>query len=96
MTARFSTTTGVDLDDTLERAAHLALTEFCELHIPSLAGTAIALFPVQNEGNTTSSERLAAVGNPEHSAYHAGWAFMAPYAQHMSSMFQEVTATGAY
>jgi chromosome segregation ATPase len=25
-----------------------------------------------------------------------GWAFMARYAQHMSSMFQEVTTTGAY
>jgi hypothetical protein len=39
---------------------------------------------------------VAAVSNPEHSAYHAGWAFTARYAQHMSSMFQEVTTTGAY
>jgi regulator of replication initiation timing len=39
---------------------------------------------------------LAAVGDPERSAYHAGWAFTACYAQYMSSMFQEVTATGAY
>jgi septal ring factor EnvC (AmiA/AmiB activator) len=42
------------------------------------------------------SKRLAAVGDPEHSAYHAGWAFTARYAQHMSSMFQEVMATSAY
>jgi cell division protein FtsB len=42
------------------------------------------------------SERLATVGDPEHSVYHAGSAFMARYAQHMSSMFQEVTATGTY
>jgi hypothetical protein len=70
--------------------------ESCERHLPGLAGTAIVLFPVQNEGNTAWSERLAAVGDPEHSAYHAGWAFTARYAQHMSSMFQEVTATGAY
>jgi hypothetical protein len=39
---------------------------------------------------------LAAVGDPEHSVYHVGWAFTAHYAQHMSSMFQEVEATGAY
>jgi hypothetical protein len=39
---------------------------------------------------------LAAVGNLEHSTYHAGWVFMAHYAQHMSSMFQEVTMTVAY
>jgi hypothetical protein len=42
----FSTATGDDLDDTLERAAHQALMEFCERHLLGLAGTAIALFPV--------------------------------------------------
>jgi hypothetical protein len=39
---------------------------------------------------------LATVGDPEHPTYHVGWAFMARYVQHMSFMFQEVTATGAY
>jgi cell division protein FtsB len=96
MTAWFTTATGDDLDDTLEKAAHQALTEFCECHLLGLVGTAIALFPIQNEGNTAWSKRLAAVGNPEHSAYHVGWAFMACYAQHMSSMFQEVVVIGAY
>jgi septal ring factor EnvC (AmiA/AmiB activator) len=77
-------------------AAHQALTEFCERHLSGLAGTAISLFPVQNKGNTAWSERLAAVGDPERSAYHMGWAFTTRYAHHMSSVFQEVTATGAY
>jgi hypothetical protein len=49
MMAWFTTATG---DDTLERAAHQTITEFCERHLPGLAGTAIALFPIQNEGNT--------------------------------------------
>jgi hypothetical protein len=84
MTAWFTTATGDDLDDTLERATHLALIECCECHLPGLAGTAIALLPIQN------------VGDSERSTYHTGWAFMARYAQHMSSMFQEVTVTGAY
>jgi hypothetical protein len=48
----FTTATDNDLNDTLERAAHRALTEFYEHHLPDLAGTAIALFPIQNEGNT--------------------------------------------
>jgi hypothetical protein len=39
---------------------------------------------------------LAAVGDPKRSVYHAGWALTARYTQHMSSMFQEVAATGAY
>jgi hypothetical protein len=96
MTVWFTTATEDDLDDTLERAAHQALMEFCEHHLPGLAGTAITLFPIQNEGNTAWSERLAIVGDPERSAYHAGWAFTARYAQHMSSMFQEVAVTSAY
>jgi hypothetical protein len=54
------------------------------------------MFPVQNEGNTTWSECLAVVGDPERSAYHAGWVCTARYAQHMSSMFQEVAVTSAY
>jgi hypothetical protein len=96
MTAWFTMARGDNLNNTLERAAHQALMEFCERHLLGLVGTAIALFPVQNEGNMTWSERLAAVGDPESSVYHAGWAFTARYAQHMSSMFQEVMVTGAY
>jgi hypothetical protein len=56
-----------DLDDTLERATHQALMEFCEHHLSGLNGTIVALydttvdlFPIQNEGNTSWSERLAA------------------------------------
>jgi hypothetical protein len=96
MTAWFTTATGDDLDDTLERAAHQALTEFCQRHLPGLVSTVVALFPIQNEGNTVWSERLATVGVPEHLTYHVWWAFTARYAQHMRSMFLEVMVTGAW
>jgi hypothetical protein len=46
--AWFTMATGDDLNDTLERAAHQALIEFCELHLPGLDDTAVTLFPVQN------------------------------------------------
>jgi hypothetical protein len=52
MMAWFTTARGDDLDDTLERAAHQALTEFCERHLLVLGDTAIALLPIWNEGNT--------------------------------------------
>jgi hypothetical protein len=52
MMAWFTTATGDDLDDTLERSTHQALIEFCECHLSGLADTANALFPIQNEGNT--------------------------------------------
>jgi chromosome segregation ATPase len=39
---------------------------------------------------------VAAVGDPELLTHHAGWAFTACCAQHVSSLLQEVTATGAH
>jgi hypothetical protein len=94
--AWFTIAQGDDLDDTLERAAHHALTEFCECHLPVLGDTSIALLPVRNEGNAVWSERVAAIGDPELLTHHAGWALTARYAQHVNSLFQEVTATGAH
>jgi hypothetical protein len=96
MTAWFTTARGDDLDDTLERAAHQALTEFCEHHLPVLGDTAIALLPVRNKGNAAWSERVTSIGDPEFPTHHAGWALTAHYAQHVSSLLQEVTAMGAH
>jgi hypothetical protein len=79
MTAWFTTARGNDLNDTLERAAHQALTKFCERHLPVLGDTAIALLPILNEGNAVCSERVATVGDPELSTHHAGWVLIAHY-----------------
>jgi septal ring factor EnvC (AmiA/AmiB activator) len=87
---------GDDLDDTLERAAHHALTDFCERHLPVLSDTVIALLSVRNEGNTVWCERVTAISDPEFLTHHAGWALTARYAQHVSSLLQEVTAMGAH
>jgi hypothetical protein len=86
MVAWFTTARGDNLDDTLERAAHQALTEFCECHLLVLGDTIIALLPVQNEGNAVWSERVAAIGDLELLTHHAGWAPIARYAQHVSSL----------
>jgi hypothetical protein len=92
MTAWFTTARGDDLNDILERVVHQALTEFCERHLPVLGDTAITLLPIQNEGNTVWSERLAAIGDPELLTHHAGWALTARYAQHVSSLLLEECA----
>jgi hypothetical protein len=96
MTAWFTTARGDDLNDTLERAAHQALTEFCERHLPVLGDTAIALLPVRNEGNAVWSDRVIAISDPEFLTHHAGWALTARYAQYVSSLLQEVTVTGTH
>jgi hypothetical protein len=80
MTAWFTTAQADDLDDTLERAAHQALMEFCECHLLVLDDTVIVLLPVQNEGNAVWSERVAAIGDPELLTHHEGWALTARYA----------------
>jgi hypothetical protein len=77
MTAWFTTAWGDDLDDTLERAAHQALTEFCECHLPVLGDTAIALLPIRNEGNAVWSEHMTAISDPKFLTHHAGWALTA-------------------
>jgi hypothetical protein len=96
MTAWFTTARSDDLDDALERVALQALTEFCERHLPVLGDTAITLLPIWNEGNAVWSECVATVGDPELPTHHAGWVLIARYSQHMSSLLQEVTATGAH
>jgi hypothetical protein len=96
MMAWFTTARGDDLDDTLDRAAHQALTELCEHHLPVLSDTALALLPVWNEGNEVWSERVTAISDPEFLTHHAGWALTACYTQHVSSQLQEVTATGTH
>jgi hypothetical protein len=96
MATWFTTAQGDDLDDTLERAAHQALTEFYERHLLVLGDTAIALLTVWNEGNAVWSERVTAISDPESSTHHAGWVLTACYAQHVSSLLREVTATGAH
>jgi chromosome segregation ATPase len=42
------------------------------------------------------SERVTAISDPEFPTHHAGWALTAHYAQHVCSLLQEVTATGAH
>jgi septal ring factor EnvC (AmiA/AmiB activator) len=54
------------------------------------------LLPIRNEGNAVWSERVTAISDPESPTHHAGWALTARYSQHVSSLLQEVTATGAH
>jgi hypothetical protein len=72
MMAWFIMTRGDDLDNTLGRATHQALTEFYERHLPVLGDTTIALLHVRNKGNAVWSECVAAVGDPELPTHQAG------------------------
>jgi hypothetical protein len=86
LTAWFTMARVDDLNDILERAAHQALTEFCERHLLVLGDTAIALLPVRNKGNMVWSEHVTTISDPEFLTHHAGWALTARYTQHVSSL----------
>jgi hypothetical protein len=79
MTAWFTTARGDDLDDTLERVAHQALTKFCERHLSVLDSIVIALLPIQNKGNMVWSERVVVIGDSELSTHHVSWALTTRY-----------------
>jgi hypothetical protein len=92
----FTMVTGDDIDDMLERAIHQALTDFCERHLSVTVSTPVTLIPIRDMGNPTWSEHRAAACDTARQTYHTGWAFMARYARHMSSLLQEVMMVGAY
>jgi hypothetical protein len=93
--------------DVLHRFGYTGLPAYCsrpyrqfrlghyKVHVDILAHP-VALLPVQNEGNVVWSERVATIGDPELLTHQVGWALTARYAQHVSSLLQEVTATGAH
>ena len=85
--------TGNDMEDTLERVAHLALTKFCERHFPDTAGTAIAMYPVHAQNDPAWSQRVKIVRDYKRPEYHAGFAQMTCYALHLYNLHQESITT---
>jgi hypothetical protein len=48
---------GADMDDAMEKAAHMALTALCSQNLAATVGTPISLYPIKT--NLTQSGRLA-------------------------------------
>jgi hypothetical protein len=74
---------GADMDDAMEKAAHMALTALCWQNLPAIAGTPISLYPIQDRSNPEWKARMDEVGNAFQVHYHSGWADMVSYAQHL-------------
>jgi hypothetical protein len=81
-----ATIIGVELDETVEQTAQLALTSLCETRLADTAAMPIALFPIRNQEDPVWKQRLEAVSNPEGSHFHAGMAALAGYAQHLFNL----------
>jgi hypothetical protein len=81
-----ATVIGVELDETVEQTAQVALTSLCETCLADAIAMPIALFPIHNQEDPVWKQRLEAVSNPEGPHFHAGMAALAGYTQHMFNL----------
>jgi hypothetical protein len=59
-----ATVIGVDLDETVEQTAQVALTSLCESRLADTAAMPIALFLIRNQEDPVWRQCLEAVSNP--------------------------------
>jgi hypothetical protein len=81
-----ATIIGVELDETVEQMAHIALTSLYESRLTDTAAMPITLFLIRNQEDPMWKQCLEAVSNPEGPHFHAGMAAFARYAQHMFNL----------
>jgi hypothetical protein len=74
---------GADIDDAMEKAAHMALIALCSQNLAATASTPISLYPIQNRSDPEWKARIDEVGNVFQVHYHSGWAYMSGYVQHI-------------
>jgi hypothetical protein len=74
---------GTNMDDAMEKTAHMTFTALCSQNLTVTAGMPISLYPIQDRSNLEWKARLDEVGNVFQVHYHSGWVYMAGYAQHM-------------
>jgi hypothetical protein len=76
----------VELDETVEQTAQVALTSLCETRLADTVVMPIALFSIRNQEDHVWKQRLEAMSNPEGPHFHAGMTALARYAQHMFNL----------
>jgi hypothetical protein len=81
-----ATIIGVELDETVEQTAQVALTSLCERHLADTTAMPIVLFPIRNQEDPVWKLHLEAVSNLEGPHFHAGIAALAGYAHHMFNL----------
>jgi hypothetical protein len=78
-----------DMDDAMEKAAHLALTTLCSKRLLDTADMPILLYLIQDRSNPEWMTHMAMACNVFQDHYHAGWAYMVRYAQHMFQLLHD-------
>jgi hypothetical protein len=76
----------VELDETVEQTAQVALTSLCESRLADTAAMPIALFPICNQEDPMWKQRLEAASNHEGPHFHIGMVALAGSTQHMFNL----------
>jgi hypothetical protein len=63
---------GTDMDDGIEKAAHMALTALCSENLAATAGMPISLYPIQDRSDPEWKARMDEVSNVFQVHYHSG------------------------
>jgi hypothetical protein len=76
----------VELDETVEQTAQVALTTLCESRLADTVAMLITLFLIRNQDDPVWKQCLEAMSNPEGRHFYAGMAALAGYAQHVFNL----------
>jgi hypothetical protein len=68
-----ATIIGVELDETVEQTAQVALTSLCESRLADTAVMSITLFLIHNQEDPVWKQRLEVVSNPEELTSTPAW-----------------------
>jgi hypothetical protein len=80
-----------DLDEAVERMAHLALTTMCEQHLPETASLAILLYLIRDQAEPDRQQHLKTICDVTQELFLPGWVQMAKYARYMFNLHLETT-----
>jgi hypothetical protein len=81
-----ATVIGVELDETVEQTAQVALTSLCESRLADTAVMPIALFLIRNQEDPLWKQCLEAISNPKGPHFQADMVALDGYAQHMFNL----------
>jgi hypothetical protein len=87
------TVIGVELDDTIEQTAQVALTSLCGSRLTDTAAMPIAFFPIRNQGDPMWKQCLEAVFDLECPHFHTCMAAMVEYAQYSFNLQHNLART---
>jgi hypothetical protein len=88
-----TTIVGVELDETVGQAAHVALTTLCETRLDDTAAMPIALFPIREQEEPMWRQHLQDVTDSEGPHFHSGMAVMTKYAQYIFNLQRNTVKT---